>query len=133
MRSIGIGAAILLLAAFSWWVRRMMAEPPPVPALIVSTTTRAVVDLLEPMPGTSLPGTPQRFLIAEIRDGAVVVGWGAMSDQHPAEVLRIAENAGRIVAWPSRAPARGVVVEAYTDHTAGPPLAHVEFPAPTAP
>ncbi len=130
MRHALIVTGILLLVGLSWWLHLHNADPLPLPALIASTTARAVVDLLVPLDqplSTTLPGTPQRFLIAEIRDGAAVVGWASKATDHPLEVLCIAASAGRVIAWPARAPARGVVVEAYASTAAAAPLAHVEI------
>ena len=109
---------LLVIVAISWFRR----EAPPAPGLVVGGPGRCVVDLVQAprqaagaLGGSpfTLPGTPTRWLVVELRSGAAVAGWAASVDGTPSEVTVLAPAAVRVSAWPDREHPRRVGIEAW--------------------
>ncbi len=128
----GVGVAVIL--ARSAWVDLPLQEP----TLLISGTDRCVVDLLTApgqatavirierpgRPATSeafdLSGTPRRFLIAERRDGAAVMGWSTSLDGQIETPITFAAHVARVGAAPDPRDARQVTVSASVAMYPGP-------------
>ncbi len=120
--------AILPLALVAWCVRSCTAEPPPNPAALVNTPERMVIDLIT-APGPvrvrrggaiiDMPGTPTRWLVAEVTPTGGVVGWGRDADGRCDVSLPLAGSSGRVVVYPLPAP-QVAGIELWPGMTPGP-------------
>lgn len=105
--------AIVPLAILAWVVRSCTAEPPPNVLALVDTPERMVIDLIT-APGPvrmrrgetilTLPGTPTRWLVAEMTPTGATVGWATSSDGQCTEKLPVTGPSGRVVVYPLPAP-----------------------------
>ncbi len=122
------GAALLAgLAAAGWFSWSVFRTPPMSEAQAIDAgMSRAVIDLLAPpaqaiatLDGSvaDLPAVPQRFLIAECRQGTVTAGWAAQPEGSPEVPLTIATGMTRVNAYVARQRPGVVVVEAWRGWT----------------
>jgi hypothetical protein len=102
---------------------------------------RQTIDLLAPpaaaaasMAGRtlSIPGQPDRFLVARLDKGELLLGWAGEAGAIPADACRVATRASRILAWVDRKRGDVAVVAAYAGATPDAPHDAVEirFTAP---
>lgn len=128
MRGWLIGGALLAgLAAAGWFSWSVFRTPPLSEAQAIDAGPfRAVIDLLtRPAHATAtldgnaadLLDLPQRFLIAECRQGTVTAGWGAQPEATPEAPLVIATGMTRVNAYVDRHRPGVVVVEAWRGWT----------------
>lgn len=97
---------------------------------------RQTIDLLAP-PATAaasmagrtftIPGRPDRFLVARLDKGELLLGWAGEAGAVPSEACRIATRASRILAWVDRRRGDVAVVAAYIGATPDAPHDAVEI------
>lgn len=128
MRSWLIGGALLAgLAAAGWFSWSVFRTPPLSEAQAIDAGPwRAVIDLLvAPTQATAtldanpveLPGSPQRFLIVECRQGTATAAWAIQPEATPESALAIATGMTRVNAYVDRQRPGVVVVEAWRGWT----------------
>lgn len=100
----------LALAGWFCWIT-FRPIPLTEPQLVASTTTHDVINVYK-IPKQivathdgrkiEIPGKPAQFLIANIRDGKLAVGWGNKVDDKPVDVVELGDQCNNVESFADR-------------------------------
>jgi hypothetical protein len=116
-------AALLVSGAVAGWFSWSVFRTPTLtePQAIASSPYRVVLDCLRVPNSVSaqlngvpveVPGSATRFLVGELRQGAVVAGWVASPEDHPQEVVTVGSGATSLIGYCDRHREGVLVIEA---------------------